>query len=121
MIEGINIDDLQDAAQLTPQYTRLFIGITQIDKLIKQVVTDTVESNADNPSAYYVKTELIDMDYALYLFNAEQDATVGTRWRIDMFLDKCKDKTIEFDVQTKVVRMLKKFGSKIKGGVTHWI
>lgn len=54
----IDLDQLSELVKTNPQYTKLFIGLAQIDKFIKQVVRDTIESHTSNPDAYYIRTEL---------------------------------------------------------------
>lgn len=104
----INLNKLSELAKSNPRYAKMFAGLAQIDNYIKKFVSDTISNQVD-PSIYYVKTELMSQCYTLYLFNVERQATVGVTWPLADFLKKCEDKTIEFDVQTKTIRMIKKF------------
>ena len=105
----VNLDQLAGLASQNPKFTTLFIGLSQIDTFIKDVVRDTIENQASNPGMYYVKTELDNEQYILSLFNAEQQETKSHQWRIDDLLEHCKDKTVEFQIQSAVCRMIKNF------------
>lgn len=108
----INMNQLSKLVKEQPKFTTLFIGLSQIDNFIKEVVKDTIENQTSNPDNYYVKTELDGGFYVLTLFNAEQRRETETRWQIDIFLEHCKNKTVEFQIQTAVCRMIKKFDKK---------
>lgn len=105
----INLDNLSKLVSEQPKFTNLFIGLSQIDKFIKEVIADTIEAQATNPKSYYVKTELDDNWYVLSLFNAEQQKTESVRWELPALLEHCKNKTIEFQIQSAVCRIIKRF------------
>lgn len=105
----MNLDQLADLVRQQPRYTKLFIGLSQIDRFIKEVVKDTIEHQANNPEMYYVKTELDNNYYILSLFNAERQETKSEQWIIDDLLNHCKNKTVEFQIQAAVCRMIKQF------------
>lgn len=107
--DAINLNQLAELAKANPRYAKMFAGLTQIDNFIKSFVKDIVSSEADD-SIYYIKTELMNQCYTLYLYNSERQATVGVSWTLADFLRKCEDKTIEYDVNNKVRRMIAKFG-----------
>lgn len=103
----INLDHLSELVKTNPQYTKLFIGLSQIDKFVKQVIKDTIETHADNPDDYYVKTELSEKSYALYLWNAPRRDRASYEWPLELFLNMCKNKTVEFEIQSKVLKIIK--------------
>lgn len=105
----INLDELSNLVEKQPKFTKLFIGLSQIDKFVKNVVTDTIENQASNPASYYVKTELDGNWYVLSLFNSEQQKQQDKKWEIVDLLEHCKNKTVEFQIQSAVCRMIKKF------------
>lgn len=105
----VNLDQLAQLASQQPKFTKLFIGLSQIDKFIKDVVRDTIENQATNPASYYVKTELDNDQYILSLFNTERHETKTAQWMINVLLEHCKNKTIEFQVQAAVCRIIKQF------------
>lgn len=118
---AINLNDLADMARKNPKYATMLAGLAKIDALIKKYVEDIV-SDHDDYTKYYIKTELMAQCYALYLFNTERNATVGTNWPLVDFLKMCEDKHIEYEVQSKVIRMLAKFGeASIDTENINWI
>ena len=105
----LNLNQLSELARTNPKYTKMFAGLAQIDNYIKKFVEDIICNQAD-PSVYYIKTELMAQCYTLYLFNTERQATVGVSWPLIDFLQKCENKTIEYDINIKVKQMIIKFG-----------
>lgn len=106
---AVNTADLEKLAKSNPQYTKLLLGLTQIDAFIKQVAKYAVY-NHTNPDTYSIKTEISATAYSLYLHNAERDAIVGTTWPIGTFLQMCQAKTIGLDVTHQVSKMLDRCG-----------
>lgn len=106
---AIDTADLEKLAKSNPQYTKLFLSLTQIDAFVKLVCKDVVCNIAD-PDVYSIKTELTAASYSLYLFNAERNAIVGTTWPIGSFLAMCQSRTIELDVKTQTNKILDRFG-----------
>ena len=121
-IEAINLNQLAALAKVNPKYTKMFAGLAQIDNLIKKFVEDIICNQAD-PSVYYIKTELMAQCYTLYLYNSEREATVGVSWPLADFLNKCENKTIEYDVVSKTKQMIDKFGQNglSTGDKINWI
>ena len=107
LAQGINMDDIPKVIKSAPQYTQLLLGFTEIDKFVKNVVKDMIESHTSNSDAYYIKTELKATSYTLFLFNSELQTTVATTWPIGSFLQQCEAKTISFDVENRTIRMIK--------------
>lgn len=120
--DTLNLNQLSELARTNPKYAKMFAGLAQIDNYIKKFVEDIVCNNAD-PSIYYIKTELMAQCYTLYLFNSERQATIGVSWPLADFLVKCESKTIEFDINSKVRQMIKKFGEigLSTGDKINWI
>lgn len=120
---GLNTNLLAQAAQKHPRFTKLFAGLSKLDDFVKQVAEETINNNAGNPSAYYIKTEISAQCYSLYLYNTERQATIGTIWPIGDFLTQCETKSIEFDTRTRVKKMIREFGERTldTGGKVHWI
>ena len=107
--DAINLNQLSEMARTNPKYATMLAGLSKIDNHIKKFVEDIVCNQTDH-SIYYIKTELMAQCYTLYLFNSERVATVGVSWPLADFLKKCEDKTIEYDINVKVTKMIKKFG-----------
>lgn len=120
--QGINLNQLSELAKTNPRYTKMFAGLAQIDKIIKNLVEDIIITSQDTKK-YYVKTELMSQCYTLYLFNTERQATVGVSWPLVDFLNKCESKSIEADVQIKVQKMILKFDVKglSTGDKINWV
>lgn len=105
---GLNLTDLGKLAKTNPKYAELFGNLAGIDMLVKQFATDTIERLADS-SIYYIKTELLNYCYNMYLYNKERKTIVGFSWLFDDFITKCQNQTIETDVQEAIKKMLSKF------------
>lgn len=119
--QGINLNDLGTLAKSNPKYATLFGELAGIDQFIKNFVNDTITNYAD-PSTYYIKTELLNQCYNLYLFNSEHNATVGHSWIFEDFLQKCQSKMIEKDVEVSVLKMIDKFNNeKLNEKKINWI
>lgn len=107
--KAINLSQLGELAKANPKYARMFGGLAQIDNSIKKFVEEIVCNQTGDSSVYYIKTELMSQCYNLYLYNSERRITVGVSWLLVDFLQKCENKTIEYEVNTKVTRMIKAF------------
>ncbi len=121
--DTLNLNQLAELAKKNPRYAKMFAGLAQIDNSIKKFVEDIVCNQVDNQATYYIKTELMSQCYTLYLYNSERQATVGVSWPLVDFLKKCEDKTIEYDVNGKVIKMIKRFGDTglSTGNKINWI
>lgn len=104
----INLDNLEEAVRAAPQHTNLFIGLSQIDKFVKQVIKDTIINHANDPDIFYIKTEIDEDCYVLSLFNSETEKIINHSWPLTMFLQLCKEKRIEFEMQKKTFQMIQK-------------
>lgn len=119
---GINLNDLHTLAKANPQYATLLGEIAGIDGFIKNFVSDTITNYADG-SIYFIKTELLNQCYNLYLYNKERNATIGHSWLFDDFLTKCQTKMIEKDIEDVVLTMITKFNNdkKLFENKINWI
>lgn len=119
---GFDLQQLVALSRQKPEYASMLNGLYQIDKVIKKFVTDEIENLSSNPDEYFIKTELMNKCYNIYLYSSARQAIVGTSWPLADFLVKCEDKSIERDIKDRTKRMLDKFGGKlIVGGRTNWI
>lgn len=119
---GINLNDLGKLAKANPKYATLFGQIAGVDKVIKTFASDTITNYAD-PDVYYIKTELLNQCYNLYLYNKERNITIGKGWLFDDFLKKCQSKMIEKEVENAVLNMINKFNNdtKLTENKIHWL
>ena len=108
---AVNLSQLSMLAKQNPRYARMFTGLAKIDASIKKLVEDIICNRVNDSSVYFIKTELSEQCYNLYLFHAEQKVTVGVSWLLIDFLRKCEDKTIEYDVNQKITSLLRMFDS----------
>lgn len=120
---AVNLSQLSELARQNPKYARMFAGLAQIDNSIKKFVREIVCNEVGDSSIYYIKTELMSQCYNLYLYNSEQRVTVGTSWLLVDFLKKCEDKTIEYEMNNKVSRLVKMFDRKNlhTGQTVNWL
>lgn len=119
--QGINFSDLHKLAKTNPKYATLLGELAGVDQLIKNYINDIITNYAD-PSCYYIKTELLNSCYNLYLYNSEINATIGYSWLFDNFLTKCQTKQIETDVENVVLNMINKFNNdKLNENKINWI
>lgn len=119
---AINLSQLSVLAKKNPKYARMFAGLAQIDNSIKKFVEDIVCNQVGDSSIYYIKTELASQCYNLYLYNVERHVTIGMSWLLVEFLQRCEDKTIEYEMNDKVTRMIKMFDKKnLSTSETNWL
>ena len=119
---GINLNELGTLAKANPKYATLLGELAGIDQFIKNFATDTI-TNYDESYRYYIKTELLNQCYNLYLYNSERNITIGKSWLFDDFLNKCQSKMIEKDVEKTVLSMIYKFknDTKLNENKINWI
>lgn len=119
---GINLNDLHILAKNNPKYATLLGELSGMDKVIKNFATDTITNYADS-NIYFIKTELLNQCYNLYLYNSERNATIGKGWLFDDFLHKCQTKMIEKEIDETVKAMINKFNndSKLFEDKINWI
>lgn len=119
--QGINLNDLGGLAKQNPKYAELFGQLAGIDQLIKNFAGHIIETYAD-PNVYYIKTELLNQCYNLYLYNIERNITIGHSWLFDDFLNKCQTKLIEREVEKAIKSMINKFDndSRLSENKINW-
>lgn len=118
---GINLGQLENLVKANPQYTKMFTALAQVDNTIKKFAEDIVCNKVDS-SLYYLKTEIDAQCYSLYLYNQERNATVGVSWPLVDFLQMCRDKRMEVEMNTKITKMLLRFeDTNLDTANTNWI
>ena len=111
---GIPISVLPELAKKYPSYSQMFLGLTKIDSLVRDLSRQIICSLSYAPDEYFIKTELQCQCYNLFLFKTNSNAIVGTSWTIIDFLDRCSNKLIEADINERINKMLAKFDNKCK-------
>lgn len=112
IMQLINLDNLEEAVKTAPQYTKLFIGLSQIDKFVKQIVKDTILNQSHNPDAFYIKTQTDGTSYVLSIYYSENDKIINYTWPMPIFLSMCQDKCIEYEIQEKTLKMINDLSKK---------
>lgn len=120
--QGMNLNDLMEMAKKDTQYKALFTGLAIIDQTIQSFVRDIIADSVTDVQEYYIKTEIMNQCYSVYIFNSAQNATVGFSWPMADFLEKCSGKKLEVDTNMKVKKALLKFKEKgLSTSKTNWI
>ena len=120
--QGISLNDLLTLAKQDPKYKNLFTGLAMIDKTMQSFIKDIIKDSVNNIEDYYVKTEIMNQCYSVYIFNAAQQVTIGASWPMADFLLMCEQKRLELDVNAKVKKMLLKFKDRgLSTTKTNWI
>ena len=119
---GLNLNDLSLLARKNPKYAKLLGELAGIDQIIKNFANDIITNYSDS-NVYFIKTELLNQCYNLYLYNSERNATIGYSWLFDDFLTKCQTKVIEKDVEKAVKKMIDSFNNdkKLSEKKINWI
>ena len=88
----------------------------------KRLIKDIIKSSVTNIDDYYIKTEIMNKCYSVYIFNASNNATVGFSWLMSDFLSMCTNKNLEYETNTKVKKALLKFKQKgLSTSKINWI
>ena len=111
--QGINLNDLGILAKSNPKYAVLLGELAGIDKIIKEFAGNTITNYAD-PDVYYIKTELLNQCYNLYLYNSERNIKLAYSWSFDDFLTKCQSKLIEIEVENVIKKMINQCNNNLK-------
>lgn len=120
--KGINMNDLHELAKSSPKHAQLLLGLSQIDASVKRQARETIEAKANEPGDYYIKTELFNHCYNMYLYNKSVNATVGTTWTLTDLLTQCSNKTMLWSVESITLKAIEKLGEKkLKSTKTYWI
>jgi hypothetical protein len=120
--QGMCLNDLMEMAKQNTQYKALFTGLAMIDQTMQTFVKEIIADSVKNVDEYYIKTEIMNQCYSVYIFNSTQNATVGFSWAMADFLDKCSNKKLEVDTNAKVKKALLKFNDKgLSTTKTNWV
>lgn len=120
--QGFSLNDLIELSKKNTKYKKLFTGLAMIDKTTQDIIKDTVANSVNNVDEYYIKTELSNHCYSVYIYNTDSNATVGYSWLLSEFLNMCSSKTIESNIQDKVKKILKEFNKKnISTTKINWV
>ena len=120
--QGMTLNDLIELSKKDTKYKSLFTGLAIIDQTMQNFIKDIIEDSVSNVNDYYIKTELMNQCYSVYIFNISQNATVGFSWPMADFLTMCANKTLELETNTKIKKALLKFQEKgLSTTKTNWI
>ena len=119
--ERIDFSQISQLAKTNPKYASILSSLAQIDSTIKKMIGDEIE-NLDDGSLYYIKTELMNHCYIVYLYYLPRQLTVATSWTLSDFLLKCENKIIEFDIKVKVEEMINRLkAKKVFNDKINWV
>lgn len=119
--EKIDFNQIAQLAKTNPKYASLLSSLAQIDSTIKKMIADEIE-NIDDGSQYFIKTELMNRCYMVYLYYVPRRLTVATSWTISDFLLKCENKIIEYDIKVRVEQMISRFKAKqVHSDKINWV
>lgn len=111
--KGMSLNDLLELSKNSEKHKKLFNGLALIDKtmqgMVRDILLNEIKGNIDE---YFIKTEIMNQCYSLYIFNQAQQVTIGVSWPLADFLMLCSNKGLELDLQFKVKRILKRFTEK---------
>lgn len=120
--QGMTLNDLIELSKKDTKYKSLFTGLAMIDKTMQQFIKDIIADSVTNIDEYYIKTEIMNQCYSVYIFNITQNATVGFSWPMADFLAMCAGKNLELETNTKIKKVLLKFQEKgLSTNKTNWI
>ena len=122
--QGMTLNDLIEMSKKNTQYKALFTGLAMIDQTMQSFVKDIINDSVSKADAneYYIKTEIMNQCYSVYIFNISRNATVGFSWPMADFLTMCANKKLEVDTNAKVKKALLKFQDKgLSTTKTNWI
>lgn len=123
--QGMSLNDLIELSKHSKEHKQLFMALAMIDKTMQDFVKDIIADSVSEEELkeYYIKTEIMNHCYSLYIFNRTQQVTVGVSWPIAEFLTMCAGKKLEMELNTKIKRMLLKFEEKglSTGSRINWL
>lgn len=120
--QGMTLNDLIELSKKDTQYKSLFTGLAMIDQTMQNFIKDIIKDSVSNIDEYYIKTEIMNQCYSVYVFNTSQNATVGFSWPMADFLTMCSGKNLELETNTKVKKVLLKFQERgLSTTRTNWI
>lgn len=121
--KGMSLTDLLELAKHSEQHKQLFYGLALVDKtmqdLVKNIMLSEIQEDIDE---YYIKTDIMNQCYSLYVFNKVRQITIGVSWTLADFLLLCSNKQINIEIELKVKQIIKKFNEKgLSVGRINWI
>ena len=120
--QGMTLNDLIELSKKDTKYKSLFTGLAIIDQTMQNFIKDIISDSVSNVDDYYIKTEIMNQCYSVYLFNISQNATVGFSWLMADFLSMCTNKKLELETNAKIKKALLKFQEKgLSSNKTNWI
>lgn len=120
--QGMTLNDLIELSKKDSKYKSLFTGLAIIDKTMQNFIKDIIKDSVSNPDDYYLKTEIMNQCYSVYIFSISYNATVGFSWPMADFLTMCTNKNLELEANTKIKKVLLKFQEKgLSTTKTNWI
>lgn len=120
--QGMTLNDLIELSKQNTQYKSLFTGLAMIDQTMQNFVKDIIKDSVTDIDNYYIKTEIMNQCYSVYVFNSSQNVTVGFSWPMADFLTMCSGKNLELETNTKIKKVLLKFKEKgLSTTKTNWI
>lgn len=120
--QGMTLNDLIEYSKKNTKYKKLFTGLAMIDQTMQNFVKDIIADSVSDVSEYYIKTEIMNQCYSVYIFSAKQNVTVGFSWPMADFLSMCSNKKLELETNAKIKKALLKFEEKgLKTNRTNWI
>lgn len=120
--QGMTLNDLIELSKKDTKYKSLFTGLAMIDQTMQNFIKDIIKDTVVDVDEYYIKTEIMNQCYSVYVFNTSQNATVGFSWPMADFLSMCANKKLELETNTKIKKVLLKFKEKgLSTNKTNWI
>lgn len=120
--QGLCLNDLIELSKKDTKYKKLFMGLAMIDNTTQNIIKDAIANSVSNVDEYYIKTELSNHCYSVYVYNINSNATVGYSWLLSDFLNMCSDKRIESSIKDTVKKILKGFDKKnISTTKINWV
>ena len=120
--QGMTLNDLIELSKKDTKYKSLFTGLAMIDQTMQNFIKDIIKDSVSNIDDYYIKTEIMNQCYSVYVFSIAHNATVGFSWPMADFLTMCAGKNLELETNTKIKKVLLKFQEKgLSPNKTNWI
>lgn len=79
---------------------------------VRQFIRDIVKECCGNPEVYSTRIEVSDSMVKVLIYNSETDEIVGQVYELSKFLNLCKEKKIEFQLNTDVRKLVLKSQDK---------
>ena len=120
--QGMTLNDLIELSKKDTKYKSLFTGLAIIDQTMQNFIKDIIADSVSDINDYYIKTEIMNQCYSVYIFSISQNVTVGFSWTMADFLSMGANKKLELETNTKIKKVLLKFQEKgLSPNKTNWI